>query len=130
MVPIQRGTAAYEARVLEQLKPAIEFCYKKLSPGLWKGTEDNDTPFKLVMEQLIPSTEWSNFYDTKKKDLVDEENPLKDYLKINYPNKSNPKVMTVAKGVLERRTGVLKQYAERYYVLSQCNCEFSFEKKK
>ncbi|KAG2226531.1 hypothetical protein INT45_014275 [Circinella minor] len=120
MVPIQKGTAAYEARVLEQLKPAIEFCYKKLSPGLWKGTEENDTPFQLVMEQLVPSSEWNNFYDIKKKDLVNEENPLKDYLKINYPNKSNPKVMTVAKGILERRTGVLKQYAERYYVLSQC----------
>ncbi|KAI9276819.1 hypothetical protein BDA99DRAFT_494220 [Phascolomyces articulosus] len=120
MVPIQKGTAAYEERVLEQLKPAIEFCYKKLAPGLWEGSEENDTPFKLVMEQLVPSMEWNSFFDIKKKDLVNEENPLKDYLKINYPNKLNPKVMTVSKGVLERRTGVLKQYTERFYVLSQC----------
>ncbi|KAI9497337.1 hypothetical protein BDB00DRAFT_868381 [Zychaea mexicana] len=120
MMPIQKGTAAYEARALEQLKPAIEFCYKKLAPGLWEGSEENDTPFRLVMEHIAPSTEWKSFYESKKKDLVNEENPLKDYLKINYPNKLNPKVMTVAKGIMERRTGVLKQYTERYFVLSQC----------
>ncbi|KAI8140044.1 hypothetical protein BJV82DRAFT_624908 [Fennellomyces sp. T-0311] len=120
MVPIQKGTAAFEARVMEQLKPAIEFCYQKLAPNLWNGSEENDTPFKLVMEEIMPTDEWKSFYESKKKDLVNEENPEKDYLKINYPNKLNPKVMTVAKGVLERRHGVLKQYTERYFVLSQC----------
>lgn len=121
MVPIQKGTAAFEARVLEHIKPAIAYCYRRLAPGLWNGTADTETAaFKLVMDQLMPDHEWQRFYESKKKDLVDEQNPKKDYLKINYPNKMSPHVMTLAKGVLERRIGVRRQYTERYYVLSQC----------
>ena len=121
MVPIQKGTAAFEARCLEQLKPAIAYCYQFMAPQMWDNTEDQETAsFKLVMDQLMPDHEWKRFYESKKKDLVHEENPKKDYLKINYPNKVNPFVMTVAKGVLERRIGVLKQFTDRYYILSHC----------
>ncbi|ORY98601.1 hypothetical protein BCR43DRAFT_487819 [Syncephalastrum racemosum] len=121
MVPLQRGTAAFEARVLEHVKPAIAFCYEHLAPALWDGSDDAETaPFKLLLDQLLPDHEWMRFYERNKKDLVPEQNPRKDYMNINYPNKLNPCVMTLAKGVLGRQTGVRKQFTERFYVLSQC----------
>lgn len=121
MVPLQKGTAAFEARVLEHIKPAIAFCYEHLAPALWDGTDDAETaPFKLLLDQLLPDHEWMRFYERNKKDLVPEQNPRKDYMNINYPNKLNPCVMTLAKGILGRQTGVRKQFTERFYVLSQC----------
>lgn len=124
MVPIQKGTAAFEARAIEHLKQAIEFCYSRLSPSMWEGTgedsSDSTPPYKLVLGSIMPDYEWDRFLESKKKDLVNPDNPRKDYLRINYPNKLNPIVMTLAKGTLERRAGVRKQFVERYFVLSQC----------
>jgi hypothetical protein len=103
------------------VKPTIQHCYEKLAPGAWDGSDDKDTaPFQLLLDQVMPTYEWSQFVETRKKDLVDEKNPTKDYLKINYPNKFHPLVMTLLKGKMERKFGgVRKQFTERNYVLSQ-----------
>ncbi|KAI9480899.1 MAG: hypothetical protein EXX96DRAFT_481792 [Benjaminiella poitrasii] len=108
MIPIQKDAEMFEKRLLEIVKPIIEYCYKILTPT-------NPEP-PLI---LTPEQEWSQFVDSRKNDFVDEEHPTKDFLKINYPNKFHPLVMTLLKGKLERRIGVRKQFVEKYYFLSQ-----------
>ncbi|OBZ87199.1 Phosphatidylinositol 4,5-bisphosphate-binding protein SLM2 [Choanephora cucurbitarum] len=120
MVSIQKDIRGLETRLIEAVKPAIRFCYQVLAPGAWDGSADKDTtPFQVLLDQIVPQQEWSDFAETHKKELVDEDRPIKDYLKINYPNKSHPLVMTLMKGKMERKFGVRKQFTERMFVLSQ-----------
>jgi hypothetical protein len=120
MIPIQKDLKAFETRLIHTIKPTIQYCYKSLAPGAWDGSDDRDTaPFQLLMDQVMPDYEWNQFVELQKKDLVNEKYPTKDYLKINYPNKFHPLVMTLLKGKMERKFGVRKQFTERNYVLSQ-----------
>ncbi|KAG2230676.1 hypothetical protein INT48_008017 [Thamnidium elegans] len=111
---------SFEKRLLELVKPTIQHCYETLAPGAWDGSDDKDAaPFQLLMDQVMPTYEWSQFVELQKKDFVNENNPTKDYLKINYPNKFHPMVMTLLKGKMQRKYGVRKQFTERSYILSQ-----------
>ncbi|KAI8377443.1 uncharacterized protein BYT42DRAFT_344653 [Radiomyces spectabilis] len=121
MVDVQKDTADFEQRLIEAVKPIVQFCYEYLAPGAWHHASDPETAsMKLVMDQIIPNHEWHAFAEKNVKELVPEHHPTKDYLKINYPHKLHPYVLTLQKGKMQRRTGVLKQYIDRYYVLSQC----------
>lgn len=120
MLPIQKETADFEQQVIQQIKPTIRYCYQVLAPGSWDGSEDKEAaPFELMMDQIMPQQSWDQFVKANKANFVSETNPTKDYLKINYPNKFHPLVMTLLKGKLERKLGVRKQFIERNYVLSQ-----------
>lgn len=120
MIPIQKEAQSFEKRLLEIVKPTIQHCYETLAPGAWDGSDDKDAaPFQLLMDQVMPTYEWSQFVELQKKDFVNENNPTKDYLKINYPNKFHPMVMTLLKGKMQRKYGVRKQFTERSYILSR-----------
>lgn len=120
MIPIQKETAEFEQQVIQQIKPTMRYCYQVLAPGAWDGSEDKEAaPFELMMEQIMPQQSWDQFVEENKTNIVSEKNPTKDYLKINYPNKFHPLVMTLLKGKMERKFGVRKQFVERNYVLSQ-----------
>ncbi|CAO3682760.1 hypothetical protein G6F70_003005 [Rhizopus microsporus] len=105
MIPIQNETKEFEQRLFQLVKPAIDYCCKALE--------------KEPIMMIPPEQEWSQFCKMHQKELVDEQRPIKNYLKINYPNKLHPFVMTLIKGPMKRRVGVRKQFIERYYVLSQ-----------
>lgn len=105
MIPIQNETKEFEQRLFQLVKPAIDYCCKALA--------------KEPIMMTPPEQEWSQFCKMHQKELVDEQRPIKNYLKINYPNKLHPFVMTLIKGPMKRRVGVRKQFIERYYVLSQ-----------
>ncbi|CAO0793368.1 unnamed protein product [Mucor circinelloides] len=120
MLPIQKDAAAFEKQVIEQIRPTIRYCYEVLAPGAWDGSEDKDAvSFELLMDQIMPQQSWDQFVEENKTNFVSDRNPTKDYLKINYPNKFHPLVMTLLKGKMERKFGVRKQFVERNYVLSQ-----------
>ncbi|KAI8080708.1 uncharacterized protein B0P05DRAFT_636930 [Gilbertella persicaria] len=120
MIPIQQDVKAFETRLINTVKPAIRYCYQKLAPGAWDGSADKDTtPFRHLLEKIVPDHEWEQFVKAHKKELVDEKQPSKNYLRINYPNKLHPSVMTLWKGKMERKFGVRKQFTERTFVLSQ-----------
>ncbi|CAO3616625.1 unnamed protein product [Cunninghamella echinulata] len=121
MVPIQKETAEFEKQLLEALKPIVQYCCEYLAPGIWDGSADEETaPFQLLMERIVPQHEWDHFYAKEEKELVDEENPRKDYLKILYPNKLHTKVVTLKKGNMDRYIGGIKvRFSERLYVLAQ-----------
>ncbi|KAI8334952.1 hypothetical protein BC941DRAFT_430768 [Chlamydoabsidia padenii] len=121
MVPIQKETADFEARLLGTLKPAIQYCCEFLAPGVWDGSADEETaPFELLMDRIVPQHEWQHFYDREEKELVDENHVDKDYLNINYPNKRHDKVVTLKKATMQRYLGgVRARFSDRLYVLSQ-----------
>ncbi|KAI8640288.1 hypothetical protein BD408DRAFT_484242 [Parasitella parasitica] len=120
MIPIQKDTEEFEEQVINQIKPAVKHCFEFLAPGAWNGSEDKGTAsFELLMDQITPQQTWEQFARENKANLVNEKSPTKDYLKINYPNKFHPLVMTLLKGKMERKVGVRKQFIERNYVLSQ-----------
>lgn len=120
IIPIQKDTEDFEQQVISQVKSTIRYCYEILAPGAWDGSEDKDAaPFELLMDQILPQKNWQHFVEENKTNFVNENNPTKDYLKINYPNKFHPLVMTLLKGKMERKVGVRKQFIERNYVLSQ-----------
>ncbi|KAI7906632.1 uncharacterized protein BX663DRAFT_497153 [Cokeromyces recurvatus] len=107
MIPIQKEAKSLEKRLYDAIKPTIEYSYKILAPN-------SEPPSMMTQEQ-----EWSQFVESHMNDFVNEHYPKKDFLKINYPNKFHPCVMTLLKGKLERKIGVRKQFTEKYYFLSQ-----------
>ncbi|KAL0098028.1 hypothetical protein J3Q64DRAFT_1716355 [Phycomyces blakesleeanus] len=120
MVGVQKDVAAFERRVIQSLKTSIQFCYENIPPGLSDDSSEDRTPFKALLDMSTPEVEWEQFMEDHKKDLVNEQFPTKDYRNINFKNKHNPYVLTLMKGKIERKTGVRKQFVEKYFVLSQC----------
>lgn len=119
LIPIQKDAHEFEKRVIIAVKPAIEYCYQKIGPHVCDTDATNSTPFQLLMDQISPLGDWEQFVKLNKSDLVDEKNPKKDHLKINYPNKFHSTVNTLFKGKLHRKLGTRKQFLERHYVLTQ-----------
>ncbi|GAA5801869.1 hypothetical protein HPULCUR_007325 [Helicostylum pulchrum] len=110
MVPIQKTILTFENQLLVSVQNAIKTCFNK--PGVC-------TEQSIQILNHTANNSWDTFVSLNQKDLVDEANPLKQYLNINYPCKNDPLVMTVHKGQLERKIGVLSKYSERFFVLTQ-----------
>lgn len=115
MVPIQRDIKELETKINDNLNTIIQFCAEYQTTVTQYGNT-----YDQVLNQLLPQPTWQSFIEVQQKDWVDENHIQKNYLQINYPNKQNPYVSTVQKGLLGRRSGVLKQYHKRYYVLTHC----------
>lgn len=115
MVPIQKTILNFENQLLESVQNAIKACFNK--PGV--STEQS---IKILNHSV--ENNWDTFVSLNQKDIVDEANPLKQYLNINYPYKNDPLVMTIHKGQLERKIGVLNKYSRRFFVLTQCKFFF------
>jgi hypothetical protein len=114
LIPIQKDAHEFEQRVIQAVQPAIEYCYQKM-------ISQGSAPFQLLMDQLSPLGDWEQFVSLNKRDLVDENVPKKDHLKINYPNKFHAANNMLMQGKLQRKLGARKQYLEKHYVLTQGN---------
>jgi hypothetical protein len=115
MVPIQKTMQDFEVRLLKSVEEALKVCFSKADLL-------NDVQLTTIQSSLNQaiSNNWTTFAAMNKKDIVDENNPLKHYLNINYTCKNDPLVMTVHKGQLERRSGVLNKYTQRFCVITKC----------
>ncbi|KAI8879698.1 hypothetical protein K501DRAFT_256354, partial [Backusella circina FSU 941] len=121
MVIVQQEMKAFEKQLITVVKTAVEYSYTNMAPTVWDGSNDPETAsFQQILDQVMPDHEWSVFYEQNINELVNEDQPTKDYLKFNYPNKLHPAVMTLRKGKMERKFGgVRKQFVQRYFILSQ-----------
>ncbi|KAI9271402.1 hypothetical protein BY458DRAFT_509365 [Sporodiniella umbellata] len=119
MVPIQKEVKLFEARVLDTVQSTFRFSCKHLLPQMDGFFDDGFESIKAFMDTVVPEQEWEQFVNANKKEIVDENHPVKDYIKINYTNKSHPLVMTLIKGKMEKKSGARRQFVEKYYVLSQ-----------
>lgn len=119
MLPIQKETAEFEQQVLEQIKPTLRYCYEVLAPPGSSSKSEAATPFESTI--MPQPTSWNQFVQENKTNFVSETHPTKDYLKINYPNKFHPLVMTLLKGKMHRKKKLAgkQSFIERNYVLSQ-----------
>lgn len=116
MVPIQQHLAEFEKRLLATVKQALQSCLEK--PGALPSEQID--AIRECLGQLDDTSEWKSFIEANPKHIVNEQSPTRDYLHLNYNNKSNPLVLTLYKGELERRTGVLGKHVTKYYTLTQC----------
>ncbi|KAL7310243.1 hypothetical protein PS15m_009765 [Mucor circinelloides] len=114
MVPIQQTMLDFETRLLTAVQDAIKLCFER--PGSLSEQKLDNLQTSL---NAAVSDNWSTFVANNKKDIVNEKNPSKHYLKINYPFKNDSLVMTLHKGELERRSGVLNKYTQRFFVLTE-----------
>lgn len=116
-MPIQQSIRDFEDRLFKAVEDTLKVCLEK--PVTL--SDDQLSKIQSSLNQVITNN-WDTFAAMNKKDIVNEENPLKHYLKINYNCKNDPLVMTVHKGQLERRTGVLNsKYTQRFFVVTKCN---------
>lgn len=117
MLALQRQIAAFEGGIIEQIKTTVRTFYDWHSKDM-SNFKQMATVVAAVLERLQPDTEWKGFIELHKNLLVNENARLKEPDDINYPNKDNPLVATVKQGRMERKTGVLKNFNDRYYVLT------------
>lgn len=115
MVPIQQTMLDFETRLLHAVEETIKTCFER--PGSLSEERLNGLETSL---NATVSDNWNTFVSNNKKDVVNEKNPNKHYLKINYPFKNDPLVTTLHKGELERKSGVLNKYTQRFFVLTEC----------
>lgn len=113
MVPIQQKIKDFERKLLEAVKEALEVVFCLPNSFMTKGK------MQETLQKAIECS-WESFVEANRKILVDEENPEKKYLQINYGCKYDPFVMTLHKGQLERRMGVLNKYSCKFFVLTEC----------
>lgn len=123
MVPIQQTMLDFETRLLRTVQETIKVCFERPSNSL---TEERLESLQASLNAAV-SDNWDTFASNNKKDIVNEKNPKKHYLKINYPFKNDPLVMTLHKGELERKSGVLNKYTQRFFVLTECKSRFNSE---
>ncbi|KAG2211659.1 hypothetical protein INT47_008756 [Mucor saturninus] len=113
MMPIQQAMQDFESRLLKSVESTLQVCFSK--PGALN--QDQISSVQYSLNQVITNN-WGEFVAMNKKDLVNEQQPLKHHLHINYKCKNDPLVMTVYKGQLERRSGVLNKYSAKFVILT------------
>ena len=115
MVPIQQSMQDFESRLLKSVEAALTACFNK--PGALSDAQLN--AIQSSLNQAVTNN-WSAFAASNKGDIVNEKNPQKNYLNINYSCKNDALVMTVHKGQFERRSGVLGRFAPKFFVITKC----------
>lgn len=115
MVPIQHDMRELESRLIDSFADVIEFCVEQQTTVIQYGYTLNQ-----VLGHFLPQYTWQAFVTAQQKEWVEESHIRKNYMQINYPNKQHTHVATAHKGILGRRSGVLKHYHDKYFVLTHC----------
>lgn len=123
MVPIQQTIKEFESKLLTSVQESLNICFQLPNTFI---TEDKLTQIRQSLTKAV-DTNWESFTTANKSIFVDEEKPEKNYLEIGYACKNDPLVMTLHKGQLERRTGVLStKYSMKFFVLTECKTQVLF----
>ncbi|RUS12785.1 hypothetical protein BC938DRAFT_478425, partial [Jimgerdemannia flammicorona] len=114
---LQRQVGAFEGGVIEEIKTTVQTFYNWRANELYEY-KGNAAAVTKALENLHPDSEWTHFVEMHKGLLVSDNARLKTPDDIDYENKGNPLVVTIKQGRMERKTGVLKNWNDRYYVLT------------
>lgn len=115
MLPIQRAMYDFETRIMKFVEQALTVCFER-PDLLQEGKLEN---LQTSLNEAVTDN-WETFVMKHRKTFVLENSPQKQYLKINYACKNDPLVLTLHKGELERRSGVLNKHTQRFFVLTEC----------
>ncbi|ORZ05209.1 hypothetical protein BCR42DRAFT_428389 [Absidia repens] len=113
MVPIQQDMKELETKLIDAFGGLVDFCVEQETTVTQYGST-----LDQVLGHFLPQHTWQAFVAAQQKEWVDEDHIKKNYVQINYPNKQHTHVATVRKGILGRRSGVLKHYHDKYFVLT------------
>lgn len=122
MITIQSQMAELEKRIIQALKPAIQYCYSLYTGELGNSPAKSDVArYRRLIDNLDPQREWAKFMDNERDLIVDDTKVTRNHLEIKYNNMAHPAVMTLYKGTLYRQLGGMRnKTVERYCVLTQC----------
>lgn len=114
---LQREMALFEQGIIENCRG---ICQRLLDFRVNNNMEDGSVFGSVItaFNQLGPDTEWRQFYRRNKYHLISEKAPYKSDQDIQYRNQHDELVQPIKVGLLERKTGVMRNWTEGLYVLT------------
>jgi putative cell wall-binding protein len=121
MLPVQENIKEFEQKLLKAVEEALQVAFNLPNSFV---TKEKVAQMQEALSKVIDSN-WGSFVAANKTTFVDQENPEKNYLQLNYAHKNDPLILTLHKGQIERRTGVLSKYSPKFFVLTECKYKIS-----
>ncbi|KAF9310151.1 hypothetical protein BG003_008874 [Podila horticola] len=115
---VQEEVATFEARIVKEVKQILasyaKYNHNNVSPAFnqaWATTE-------TALNALQDNTEWNEFMDRSAYRLFPSELADADLEELDYPGKHNPYVTPIKTAHLSRKSSVLKNWKDGYFVLT------------
>ncbi|KAF9290118.1 hypothetical protein BGZ74_000571 [Mortierella antarctica] len=115
---VQEEVATFEARIVEEVKQILisyaNYHRNNVSSAFnqaWAATE-------AALDALQDNTEWNEFMDRNAYRLFPSELADADLKELDYPGKHNPYVTPIKTAHLSRKSSVLKNWKDGYFVLT------------
>ncbi|KAI7851242.1 hypothetical protein BDC45DRAFT_538334 [Circinella umbellata] len=71
-----------------------------------------------ALDNMTSETEWDEFARRNSGNLISDDAPFRTDADISYPNQNNDLVQPIKVGLLERRSGLIRNWVEGLYVLT------------
>ncbi|KAG2216866.1 hypothetical protein INT45_007871 [Circinella minor] len=71
-----------------------------------------------TLDNMTSETEWDEFVRRNSGNLISDDAPFRTDADISYPNQNNDLVQPIKVGLLERRSGLIRNWVEGLYVLT------------
>ena len=115
---VQEEVATFEARIVKEVKQIINayanYNRNNVSPAFtqsWVAAE-------AALNALQDNTEWDEFMDRNSYRLFPSELADADLEELDYPGKHNPYVTPIKTAHLSRKSSVLKNWKDGFFVLT------------
>nr|ODO02594.1 cytoplasmic protein [Cryptococcus depauperatus CBS 7855] len=116
IVIMQQNSAHFEEGIVRSIQSAWA-TFDEWQNRMSASVQESWRMLGINMAQLMPDREWISFA-ARSDHLLDPETPLRNPELIDYPGKSDPSVIPVYTGMLERKKRFTKSYKEGFYVLT------------
>jgi hypothetical protein len=113
---MQQNSAHFEEGLVRALQSAWA-TFDEWQSRMSATVQDTWRAMGTSLAALAPDAEWIEFA-ARSDQLVDPDTPLRNPLAIQYPSKTDPAVLAVHTGYLERKKRFTRSYKEGYYVLT------------
>ncbi|KAI7862827.1 hypothetical protein BDF14DRAFT_1735305, partial [Spinellus fusiger] len=117
ILDLQKEMSLFDQKIVQSLQ--LVFCqFQEFQ--LENNIESPDLITEIVdkLNAIQPQTEWNEFVHRHQLHLVKENAAFKSEWEIQYPNKDHLLSRVIKAGALERKSSILKQWGEEFYVLS------------
>ncbi|KAG0332610.1 hypothetical protein BG004_001173 [Podila humilis] len=117
---VQEEVASFESRIVKEIK-RILFAYAnvpKRNNAMPSGIDQSWVAPEAALNVLQEKTEWTEFMDRNGYRLLPSELAEADLEELDYPGKQNPFVVPIKTAHLSRKSSVLKNWKDGYFVLT------------
>jgi hypothetical protein len=116
IIIMQQNSAHFEEGLVRALQSAWA-TFDEWQSRMSVSVQETWRAMGTSLSALAPDAEWIEFA-ARSDQLVDPETPLRNPQAIQYPSKTDPAVLAVHTGYLERKKRFTRHYKESYYVLT------------